>query len=360
MNTKISDKGFASLIFFTSQAMFLGVGITQILNSSNQSSVFSVLIGSIIGIIMLLFFLKLFNYEKDLTIFEKIEKLYGKTLGNIINIILIFIFIVYFVYTLWSLSIYIQNKYLDKTPSIIILILFLLPTVYSVNKGIKAISKSAFILFIISIIEILLCIFGLTNFVEIDNLKPFFNDSKFTILKDSFLFMSYFLSPAFFMLVVPKNRIANSNKVNKYITIFYIISTINFFLMFTFMIGIFGIELSKLFYYPEFALIRKINYFNFIQHIENILSSQWLFSLYITSVLNLYYIKEFCNHKNIKSNKLYYIFIIVCAYIGSKLFENTTIGYLMAKRYFSLTFAVPIFILIIISVIIIKIKKNKH
>ena len=207
MNTKISNKGYSGLIYFTSQAMFLGVGITQIINSSKQSSPFVILLGSILGLIVLYFFLKLFNYEKDLTIFQKFEKLYGKVIGNIINILLVLLFAFYFVYTLWSIQIYIQNKYLDKTPSVIILILFLIPTVYSVNKGIKAISKLSLIVFIIAMLEIVLSIFGLVNLIEIDNLKPFFDTPFSNILKNSLYFVSYSLTPTIMLLSVPKNQI---------------------------------------------------------------------------------------------------------------------------------------------------------
>lgn len=360
MYTKISNKGFASLIFFISQSMFLGIGIPQILKSSRQNSPYSIILGFIFGFIILYLLMKIINYEKDLTIFEKFEKLYGKVLGNIINLILFLLFAFYFIYTLWSMQLYIQNKYLDKTPSIIILILFLIPIIYSINKGIKTISKLSFILFIISLIEILLCTFGLTSFLEINNLKPFFETPSWVIIKNSFYFISYFLTPIFPMLIVPKNQIENSNKINKTITIFYIFGCINFLLLFIFIIGVFGIELAELFYYPEFTLIKKINYFDFIQHVENILSSQWLFSLFFSATISLLFTNKYLEYKKIKKNIIYYLFIIIALIFSTMLFKNTTIGYALVKKYFSILYTIPIYILIIISVILIVFKKNKN
>ncbi len=358
MNTKISNKGFSSLIFFTSQSLFLGIGLTQILNSSKQNSIFSVLIGSLLGFIVLALFLKLLNYEKDLNIYQKLEKLFGKFLGNVINIALIVLVIFYFIYTLWSIQIYIQNKYLDKTPSIVILILFLIPTVYSVNKGIKPICKLSLIIFIITVIEIILSIFGLINFVEIDNLKPFFNTPFSNILKNSLYFISYFFTPTFMLLMVPKNQIENQDKLNKHIIIFYILGCINFFLLFLFIISVFGIELASLFYYPEFTLLKKINYLDFIQHVENILSTQWLFSLFISSVVSLYYIKRFLNHKKMDKKILYYTIVIASLFLSTMLFKNTTIGYDFIKKYFVLIYTIPIFILVLVSVILSHIKSR--
>lgn len=359
MNTKISNKGFSSLIFFVSESMFLGVGITQILNSSKQSSPFSIILGSIIGIIVLYFFLKLFNYEKDLTIFEKLEKLYGKIIGNILNILLVILFALYFIYTLWSIQIYIQNKYLDKTPSIIILILFLIPTIYAVNKGIKTMSKLSLIIFIITVIEILLSIFGLINYVEFDNLKPFFNNPFSNVLKNALYFVSYLLTPSFMLLTVPKNQIENQNKLDKHIILFYIFGCINFFLLFSFIICVFGVELSSLFYYPEFTLLKKINYLDFIQHVENILSTQWLFSLFISGIMSLYYVNEYTHHKNINNKVVYYLFILISLILSTMLFKNTTLGYNFVKSNFVKFYSIPIFILVIISVFVLKLKKSK-
>ena len=66
MNTKINNKGFISIMFFLSQSMFLGVGISQILNSANEGSIYSVILGSVFGILVLLLFYRLMNYEKTI------------------------------------------------------------------------------------------------------------------------------------------------------------------------------------------------------------------------------------------------------------------------------------------------------
>ena len=359
MYTKVSKRGFSSIIFFISQSLFLGIGLTQILNSSENSSPLSVILGFILGFFILYLFFKLFDYEKDLSLFEKFEKIFGKTIGNIINFVLVCLFLLYFIYTLWSIQIYIQNKYLDKTPSFLIILLFLIPIVYSVNKNIKTIAKTSLIIFIITIVEIILSIFGLTSIFEISNLKPFFNKSFITILKNALYFISYFLTPLFLMLTVPKNTIEDSKNLNKSIIIFYVFGAINFFLLFTFIIGVFGIDLAKLFYYPEFTLVKKINYFNFIEHVENILSTQWLFSLFMSGVMNLLFFRKYLEYKNIDNKILYYLVIAISLVISTNLFKNTTIGYHAVKNLYKFIYSIPLLILVFISIIIIKFKKSK-
>ena len=123
MNKKIGHKGFASLLFFLSQEIFLGVGLTRILSISEQNSWISILIAFIIGFIFLNMIMYVMNYKKDLNVFEKIDILFGK-FSKIINFILFSLVTLYFMFSLWNLSIYIQNKFLDQTPKFLIMFLF--------------------------------------------------------------------------------------------------------------------------------------------------------------------------------------------------------------------------------------------
>ena len=352
MNTKINDKGFVSIIYFISQVMFLKVGSTQILNSSGNGSIYSILLGSILSFIIIHFIIKIFNYEKDLNLFKKINKLYGK-LGFLINFCLFILVIFFFIYLLWNVNSYVQNKYLDNTPNYIILLLFLIPTIWCSILDMKSISKVSFSLFVISIIMILFSSINLFKFIEIDNFKPFFNTSFFIIFKNSISFTCYFITPIFMVLLVPKNTIYNNINLDKNIKIFSLFSMFNYLCIFIFIIGIFGTELSKIFSYPEYSLMKKINYFDFIQHVENIATIQFLYCLFISSVITLKYIKEYIN-KNI----LFFITTFICFICALFLFKNTTFGYNIVKTYFIYIYFIPIILFIFISNILIKRNKD--
>lgn len=358
MNTKISKIGFSSIVYFITQVMFLRVGTTQILNSAEIGSIYSVILGSIFSIIIFYFIIKLYNYEKDLTLFEKIEKIYGKNVGKIINLFLFTIFTMFFIYLLWSVNSYVQNKYLDQTPSFIILILFLIPVIWCATINMKAIAKISISVFLVSIFFVLFSISNLISSIDIENFKPFFNTSFFDILKNALVFSAYFSTPAFMIIIVPKNMIHDSRNLTKTVTTFYVLAAINYILIFSFIIGIFGIELSKIFSYPEYSLMKKINVFDFIQRVENIATIQFLYCLFISTVMSLNFMKTYLNHIK-KFKKISYSIIIgICLILSLMLFKNTTIGYNIVKKYYIFIYSIPIFTLLIISNIIIKIKKN--
>lgn len=343
---KLKSISFYSIIFFITETMFIHTGLNEILNSSKTGTIYSCVLGSIISLVILFFITKIINYKKELNIFKKIDLVYGK-LGKIINLFLVLIFILYFIYLLWSINTYIQNKYLDSTPSFIIILLFLIPVIWCQKEGIRTISKVSGLLFIITFLIILFSVTNLYSGIDLDNFKPLFNTPIITIIKDGFIFSSYFVTPMFMLLVIPDIKIKNT-------TLFFIISLVNLLLLFIYIIGVFGIDLASLFSYPEYSLMKKINYFDFIQHIENISTFEWLFSIFISTVMSLNFIIEYLKHIN--KERLKYIVIPINFILSLVLFSNTTIASNIIKKYYLFIYYIPI-LLVIFSF---NIKRNKN
>ncbi|MBR2997525.1 MAG: GerAB/ArcD/ProY family transporter [Bacilli bacterium] len=355
MNLKIGNKEYSSILFFISETLFLSVGLSDILNKSLNDAIISGIIGIILSFIFLYLILKFNDYEKDLNIFGKLDKLYGKLIGNIISIILVILSILYFIYLLWSQNIYVQNKYLEETSSIITTLFFLLPVLYLVKKDMKVISKVSIAVFFVTILELLFSYLNLFNKIDLNNYLPIFNTKISNILISSIKYASYSITPVIFLLVTPKNSINNPDKLNRNLYIINLISGIKFIIVVSFLIGIFGIDLSKLFYYPEYSLVKKINTLNFIQNVQNILTINSIYKLLISEVLSLFFIKTYFEYKNY--NKIiFYIMIIISVLLSFNLFSNSTIGYNFIKDYYVFIYTIPILLLIIISNIKTKIK----
>ena len=346
MNLKIGNKEYASILFFISETLFLSIGLSEILNLSNNDSILSSILGIILSFIFLYIILKFNDYQKDLNIFQKIDKLFNK-LGNTLNIILVILSSLYFCYVVWSQNIYVQNKYLEETSPIITTIFFMIPVLLLVKSNMKTISKVSIAIFFITIIEIIFSYSNLYTKIDFNNYKPILSTNINNILLSSIKYASYSITPVIFLLVIPKNNIDKPDKLNKYFYIFNLVSGIKFILTISFLIGIFGIDLSKLFYYPEYSLMKKINTLNFIQNVQNILTVNSIYNLLISEVLSLYFIKIYFEYKNI--NKIFlYILIILLTIISINLFNNSTIGYNFIKDYILYIFTIPIFLIIII------------
>lgn len=265
MNSKIKNKEYGSIIFFISEALFLTNGFREILEISLNDAIISSLIGGIISTILLL-----------VLPIKKISK------KDILFIIPVFI---YFIYLIYSQNAYIKNKYLVNTSSILIIFFSLLPVLFIVKNGIKTISKVSYILFIITIIEIIFIFFNLFFKIDFNNIKPILNTSYKNIILGSFKYIIYFITPSLLLLKTNLN-------VKKELIIFSSFSNIIIIIIFFLLISIFGIDLSRIFIYPSYSLMKKINYFHFIEHVENILTTNSIFSLFLSEAISLNYIKD--------------------------------------------------------------------
>ena len=354
MNNRISKYGFLCSFFLLSETMFFGLGTSDILNKANTSSIINIIISFFIGFLFLLLGKIFFNYKKDENIFKKFEILFGKKIGLIFSFISTIPIILFYLYILYNLKEFIQSNYLNETPSFLIVLLFLIPIILC-NNNIKTILKVNTSLFITIFLIIIFTFFDLLLKIDIDNLKPFYNIKTGNLFLNSIIYLSYIFGPLFLLLVIPKNQIEDNNELNKNITIIYLISNISIILLFIFIIGIMGIDLSKNIIYPEFSLLKKINIFSFIEHIENILSIRWIYCIFASSLLSLYYVKEFFNHINLKIKYYNLIIVILSIVLVDKLFSNTTISYNFVSKYYHLIYSIPLFLILLISNIKIKI-----
>jgi len=73
--------------------------------------------------------------------------------------------------------------------------------------------------------------------------------------------------------------------------------------------------------------------------------------------MSLNFIKEYLIYINKFKKIPFFIIIGICLFISLNLFNNTTIGYDFVKKYYIYIYSIPLFILLILSNIIIKIKK---
>ena len=287
---KITNLELGSIIYFLTNAFFIGIGFNSLIVNLKQNAYIGVLIGGILGIIPLLFYIYYFNYKPKLNINEKNICLFGNFIGKIVNSIIL-LFTLFLIIVLFSnLVTFVQNDYLSKTPLILIIIAFIIPIYYSVSTGLKSILRTSLILFFFIIVLSLFTDLSLSVQIDINNFKPLLFQNSYVYGFISYV--SYNVIPLYLINIIPKSEIVNNNKTNKYIIIFYIISFLSILINLIDVIGIFGINLSLLYKYPEFQILKKVSLIGLSSRIDSILFSKWIFSMIITIIIGMYYIVE--------------------------------------------------------------------
>ena len=356
---KINKSEMGALSFFIVRAFFIGITFNNLVTIAHQDSYLSLCLSIILGFIPILFIYYIFNYEPSLSLPQKNIKLFGNILGTIINIILIFFTFFMVLIVFGNLVTFIFSQYLNKTPTIVISIVFIIAVVYVLIHGINTICRTAIILLFFTIILYFISAIGLMGQISIDNFKPFIDAGYTDIIKGSYSYIAYNVLPIYLLLIIPKSDIKDKHFF-KSIVIFYIIASVSLlFVLFT-TIGIFGIKLCFLYEYAEFQVLKYVSLIGLSARIDGILIIQWIFDFLIFIILAMHFILE-STKTLFKINK--YIFSIISSIILVILNEYITSNIVLnnlSLHVFPHIIFIFISTFLIIMVITIKLKKLKQ
>lgn len=306
-----------ALQFMLSLALFMGAGISNLLTISKSDVWICIILGTILGFIILHIFSKLNNKGLKITSF-------------ISNIVLLF-------FGLFGTTKLISSIYLSSTPSYIIMIPNILLIIYTVKQGFSAFLRSTNTLFIFLLILILFTSFMLIPGIEIDYFKPIMTSGINNIFLGS---LSFAITITFPIVLIP-------NFKNYYKPKLYLYSAIILFIIIICTFGNLGVEMSALYRYPEYIVLKRISALNFIDNVENILFMIWIIIGFTSSTMSS------LNIKKLYGDKIFYISIISLYLL---------ISFWLIDSYKVIEFLVKHYLAILTSIMVIyllsKIKKN--
>lgn len=321
---EVSELELGILSTFLLKVFIFISGINILLNINKNDSIISIIIGILLGILII----KVFNSLKDTDIFTTINNCFSKPIAFIIKTLLLVTSIIISCYLLYSISIFIKTALLNKVDILPISILFILTSFYSYKKGIKTIIKSSFIcFFIFLLLEIISFLFLIP---EINSLKilPLSTHSISNIALGSITYIILSILPIFILLVIP------SKKENKKTKFFYILTSIYTLFSFVLILSVINANLATQIDYPQLFILSKISVINFFDRMEGILCFKYLFDSFFTLSVLLYYITKtidsiFSNiNKKVKKldNYIIYPVILIIIFFGNYIeFNNTSI-----------------------------------
>ena len=315
-NTKISSLQISIFVFFLSQVSFFPVISHILFKTTKQDTWISVIIGCVIGFIFIKLFLFLQQKKKDMSIFEYCVYKLGNIFGNTINIFLCFItlFIITIIFS--KFCVFLNVNFLNEIPTLALGLFLLLVSIYAVNKGFETISRTAQLLAILSLILFVLGFVLLIYYTDVNNIKPIFNSGISNITKSSLLYSLSSIIPIFLLLVVPKTEVTNIKNYNKSVLLGYIISTVMTFLIFLITILVLGSNLAIIFEYPEYIALKQIQFFHFVERLENFISIIWIFNVFVFTTFGIYFIDEFLKFKfNISNKKNKFVLLLILVII---------------------------------------------
>ena len=311
---KINSLEYNTLLWFLTRATFIEITAEILLNTAHQDSWISIIIAIVFSIIPFFLYSYLKNKFPDKNIITLNKEKFGK-FGTFLNLILIASTLIFTICSFWIVVNFIDSQYLYRTPTIMIIIILILPVIYTIIKDFHIFSKVSLIMFYISLFFIIIILTGLISNIDINNIKPILNNSPNNILYGTFCFIGFNILPLFLLNIIPQNKIKNYSPKKNFI--FYLISSLSLLNVMFLTISIFGIHLSELYNYPSFHLLKRVSVLDIIDRVESILSLEWFLALFVQIITALFFIKEALRETfkpKEKTNNI--IMIIVCLIIA--------------------------------------------
>lgn len=358
MKIKLNSLSISLLVSSLSKCFFLGLAFPYIFHKTGTSSWISMLIGGLFSVIIILIILKAFNSGNG-NIFMRINKTFGR-FGYFLNIILSITSFLIFCLIYYRIVSFTSTEFLNDTPTFIIGLMIIIVIYYLSHNNLNAFFKFCMFSFLICNLILIFNSSCLLNYFDFNNIKPLFNSNIKDILESGIYLAFFFSAPLYILLMIPKECVIDIEKFNKYILVFMGLSFIVCFFIMNVILGVLGIELTNIFTYPEFIVLKSIDFLNFIQNVESISTTLWVLYIIVTSGALALFIKyALCEVFKIQYNNkiIIPVICIIVFIITSFLFDKEFIieRFNLAK-YTLITFLVNLLI-ICLYLIVNKIKK---
>jgi spore germination protein KB len=324
MNKKISSGEVFPIEVGLMVALFPGFANNLILSMSKNASLLSVLIAFVIGFIPILMIVLISKKIKTQSLKEYLNTNLG-FFGKLLNILLIVVAIFILFLSSWLTIDFMISQFLTRTSYYFIAIIFFSIITYAINKGIETMSRSIFILFIITVPLMVILWCFLIPYIDLNNLKPYIDVGYNRIIKSSTIYLTYTTLPVLYILDL-KHITSDKKNFERKLIISYIMSSFIIFVFLFLIISVYSIDLAEIFTYPVYSLFKKVQVLGFIERIENFAAVQIIVSFYIEATYLIYYLKENISSllrlKRKKKNILTYLIAIIIPIISISIFKN--------------------------------------
>lgn len=335
------EKNYLSLTHFFSKVLFLGIGIAKILMDARESAIFSMLLGTLFGVIILLFINKL-NYYK---------------MNNLKKVVMFILIFILFIIVIDELTNLITSIYLIDSNNFYIMLPLLILILYMNTKSMNLHLKIAHILVYLFDGLFIVSLLSLIPEIEPLNYLPLFNVSFKKILFTAFEFALFSTVPNILYGGIKPNF--KTEKLNFKVIKHYLISNLVIILMMITTQGVLSIDLVDLFKYPEYVVLKKISLLDFINNVENVLSFCIMFAIFIfLSICS----KEMYDitYNTFNKKYIYPIFLIISMFcLSNFVFDNVKFFINISKYLWIICLGILV-IFIILNINSLKKKRVKN
>lgn len=281
---------------FTFSKMTIGI--------AKQDAWLSCIIGTVIGSICIIFFVKLAARFSDKGYFQYLRIVWGKPLGYILAFCYLFFWILFL--SLLFNETMINNKllFLPKTPAIVPLLLFGFTLIWLISYGLTPIIRFFQLLLPFLVIPLLFLALLFIRALNWSNYLPFLGSGLQPVLKGALFFLGVYQGPEVLLFAAP--FFLQINKAAKPSLLAYVITAFLGTSNTVAALGILGVENIKDYVLPGINVVSLLELPGFpVERFGLLLTMPWLIAIYTTMAIYLYLLSySFVEMFNLKKRKL--------------------------------------------------------
>ena len=332
------------IIYFLTQSLFLGFGISILFSISSKDCYIGALLGLLIGFVIIYLYSKFLELKKKRTLKEILKQ--NKILGIFVYLILIIASYILLIYSLVIYKVFVASFMLIKTPEILLLIPIVIFGTYGAFKGLTVINRVAESLIPLALGLAAFAFLGVVGLFDTSNFLPILTTTPSNFFKTAITFAGISTFPN--LLTIHYQEKPKYMLTTYSLTCLLIIGTI------IYINGILGEELVHIYRFPEYMVLKQLKLFQFIEKVENILSIAWIFNIFILLMTSIHSIKELLPNK--KPKIITVIILILTLYMIDKVFA---FNYVNELRIYKLLPYISIIIPLIIIIPLLYLAKKK-
>ncbi|WP_152395277.1 GerAB/ArcD/ProY family transporter [Paenibacillus guangzhouensis] len=290
METRVKLQPYQWMImvtFFTvgSGTLVIPSGIAML---SRQDAWISALLGLFLGYLINMVHLAAVRNCTNLTWVELNRKLLGKWAGSIVSWVYVITALGGGAVLLLSfLGEFIATSVLVGTPKSVVQLLFILIVAMALRHGLRTIAYSTEVLFpIVIFIYVIMVGLSIPN-MELEYILPIFESDMSSILRSTFIYLSFSALPRIFLLILFPSAIESPKGYRAYVT-GCILGSLLLILLIATCLLVLGPDVTARKNYPSYFLARKISVGHFLTRIEVFMAAIWLIALFYKLVLYVY------------------------------------------------------------------------
>lgn len=283
----INPHQFTILVIITTIGDAILVLPTIISNLAQQDAWLSTLIGLVLGLLVILLFIKVGQLYPKLSFVQSILKIFGKWIGSIFVLFFLgYLFLSVSAHTR-ELADFITTQILIETPVKVILSMFIFVIIVGVRCGLGTIARTCEVLYpVVFVFLAILFTLVLPN-IRLEWIRPILNNGFKPILSGALVATAFpFMELVVFLMFFP--NLTSQAKIKRNFISGALIGGIVLIVIVLLCILVLGEAATIANIYPTFTLAKSISVGNSIQRIEGLIAILWTITVYIKITLYAY------------------------------------------------------------------------